>query len=438
MDTASVATASTAMVLMVCWVFSAAFDTYIQNDVHCVEVPEEIPSGAEEIENDSYNKVYWRNLKGENISFFIHNGRIYVHYETMDGVRIWQSVEIPHGWNVRDDFEFMRCNWINRDDRNIPQNLVILVFFDRGFLKLTFSTNWDEDEVVDKIFVRLVEIAVFPYSSNPDACHRQQTMHQYAYDHSILFVSALRCNYEFSLIFEQIYFDKRFEHGVYKVVLPVSDDVVIEYLDDTLQLQSLIFDNKGNPTEPNIEYCLEATISDKIFLVELLLDPKSVQKYFTDDCTDGLGVYCQRTDQNYHSFDCVKRSGSDFVGLIRFQDSELDAARLLEIFPIRKMYSDAAKILSSFARMSLVRDRALQLRLEQTRSLTDCRICMEEEPNLFIFSCGHAPFCQKCINGMTHDGIMICPICRCQCTSLTNSKDFLPLHIKFFPEDPGE
>ena len=330
---AAIAAASPAMVLMVCWVFSAASNTYIQNDVHCDEVPEEIPSDAKEIPNDSYNEAYWRNLKGDNISFFIHNGRIYIHYETMDGVRIWQSVEIPHGWNVRDDFEFMRCNWINRDDRNIPQNLVILVFFDRGFLKLTFSTNWDEDEVVDKIFVRLVDIAVFPYSSISDACHRQQKMHQYAFDNSMLFVSESQCNGEFVLTFEQIYFKKGFEHGVCKVVLPVSDDVVIEYLNDSLRLQSLIFDHKGNPTEPELVCCLEATISGESFLVKLILNPQSVQQYFTDDGTDGLGVYCQRTDQNYRSFNCVKRSGSDLVGLLNFYDSdEIDAARLLEIF----------------------------------------------------------------------------------------------------------
>ena len=360
----------------------------------------------------------------------------------MDGVRIWQSVEIPHGWNVRDDFEFMRCNWINRDDRNIPQNLVILGFFDRGFLKLTFSTNWDEDEVVDKIVVRLVDIAVFLYSRIPDACHEQQTMHQYTDHDSILFVSASRCNGDFVLIFEQIYFDKRFEHGVCKVVLPVSDDVVIEYLNDRLQLQSLIFDHKGNPTEPELDCCLEATISGESFLVELILNPQSVQKYFNDDGTDGLGLYSRWTDQNYHSFDCVKRSRSGLVGFINFQNSDLGAARLLEIFPVNqiyaKMYSDAAKRLTSFMKMSLVRDRTIEMRLEQTQSFTDCSICMESKPNLFIISCGHAPFCQTCIDDMTHDGIMICPICRCQCTSLTNTKDFLPLHRRFFPEDPKE
>jgi len=436
---AAIAAASRAMVLIVYWVFSAASNTYIQNDVHCDEVPEEIPSGAEEIPNDSYNKAYWHNLKGENISFFIHNGRIYIHYETMDGVRIWQSVEIPHGWNVRDDFEFiMRCNWINRDDRDIPRNLVILVFFDRGFLKLTFSTNWDEDEVVDNIFVRLVDIAVFPYSSIPDACHEQQTMHQYAYDDSMLFVSKSQCNGVFVLTFEKIYFDKRFKHDVCKVVLPVSDDVVIEYLNDRLQLQSLNFDHNGNPTEPELVCCLKANISGESFLVELLLNPQSMQEYSADDGSEGLEVFSRRTTQNICIFDCEKSSGSDLVGLIRFQDFELDAARLRKIFPVNQMCSDAAKILSSFARMSLVRDRALQLRLEQTRSLTDCRICFEQEANLFIFSCGHASFCQTCINGMTHDGMTICPVCRLPSTSLTNGKDFLPLHIKFFPEDPGE
>jgi hypothetical protein len=440
METASDASASHAIFfLMVYWLFSAASNTYIQNDVFCDEVPEEIPHDAEIIRNDEINRAYCYNLMGESISLFVHNGRIYVHYETMNGVEIWQIVEIPHRWNVRKDFQFMRYNWINQDYRDIPQNLQILVFFDRGFLKLTFSSNWDEDENLDKNFVRLEDIAVFPYSSISDACHGQQTMHQYAYDNYILFVSALRCNGEFALIFEKIYFDERFEHGVCKVVLPLSEDVVIEYLRDFLRAQSLFFDHNGNPTETNLVCCLVANISGESYLVELLLDPKSVRQYFDDDGTDGLGLYSRWTDQNYHSFDCVKRSGSDLVGLIRFKDSELDAKRLLGIFPVSKMYakmySDAAKRLSSFARMILVRDSTLQMRLEQTQSLTNCSICMEEEPSLFIFSCGHASFCQSCINRMAHNGITICPVCRLQSSSFTNTKDFLPLSRRFFNEE---
>ena len=128
------------------------------------------------------------------------------------------------------------------------------------------------------------------------------------------------------------------------------------------------------------------------------------------------------------------------VGYLRFQDSdEFDAARLLKIFPVNqmraKMCSDAAKILSSFARMNLDRDRALQLRLIQTQSLKDCRICMESDPKLFIFSCGHASFCQSCINGITHNKITICPVCRLPSTSLTNRKDFLPFYRRLFPDE---
>ena len=383
METASVAAAS------------AASNTHIQNNVFCVEVPEEIPDDAKQIPNDSYNEAYWRNLKGENISFFIHNGRIYIHYETMDGVRIWQSVEIPHGWNVREDFQFMRYNWINQDDRDIPQNLRILVFFDRGFLKLTFSSNWDDDENLDKNFVRLEDIAVFPYSSMLDGMHEKTTIHQYAWENTVLFASALQFDNKFVLTFEQIYFNKKFERYVCKVVLPLSKDVVVEYLRDNLNPNSLFFDYYGNRTEPNIDCCLEATatISGESFLVELILNPQSVQQHFTDDGTDGLGLYRRRTDQNFNSFDCIKSSESGLVGFFNFQNSELAAARLLEIFPVNqiyaKMYSDAAKRLTSFMKMSLVRDRTIEMRLEQTQSFTDCSICMESKPNLFIFSCGH-------------------------------------------------
>jgi hypothetical protein len=433
------------------WVF-AACRRFIVGDASFVVAPMEIPDHAVKISNDVLHQMYGHHGMSENISLFIHNGDIYVYYESLDGVSIWQSVQIPYGWNVREDFQFMRYSWYNRDDDGIPQNLQILVFFDGGFLKLTFSSKWAHHEVEGDNFVHLVDITVFPYSSISDECHGQQRMHQYAYDDSMLFVSASQCNGKFVLTFEQIYFDERFEHGVCKVVLPLSENVVVEYLKDLLQPQSLFFDHNGNPTEPNFVCCLEVTISGERFLMELRLDPQSVQQYFADDGTDGLGVYSRMTSQNFRNFDCIKRSRSDLVGLLNFYDSDeldaaklleifpvnemcSDAARLLEIFPVNEMCSDAAKILSSFARMNLYRDRALKLRLEQTRRLTDCRICMEQEPNLFIFSCGHASFCQSCIDGMTRDGITICPVCRLPSTSLTNGKDFLPLCRKFFPEE---
>jgi hypothetical protein len=338
MDTASVAAASHAIFLMVYWLFSAASNTYIQNDVFCDEVPEEIPDDAEIIRNDEMNRAHCCNLMGESISFFVQNGRIYVQYETMNGVEIWQSVEIPHGWNVREDFQFMRYNWINQDDRDIPQNLQILVFFDRGFLKLTFSSNWDEDENLDKNFVRLEDIAVFPYSSMLDGMHEKTTIHQYAWENTVLFASALQFDNKFVLTFEQIYFNKKFERYVCKVVLPLSKDVVVEYLRDNLNQNSLFFDYYGNRTEPNIDCRLEATatISGESFLVELFLNKEFVQQHFTDDGTEGLAVYCERSvpEQNLCSFDFVKRSSSDLVGFLGFHDSEEGAAKLLEIFPV--------------------------------------------------------------------------------------------------------
>lgn len=318
--------------VVICWIFTA-FNRYISADADDDDAPEEIPDHAEEISNDVLHQMYGCHGMSENIHFFVQNEHIYVYYESVDGTKIWQIVEIPHRWNVREQYQLMRYSWYNRDENKFPQNLQLLVFLDRGFLRLTFSSKWAHHEVESDNFVRLVEIAVFPYSSI--SCHGQQTMHQYAYDHSILFVSASRYNGEFVLTFEQIYFDERFEHGVCKIVLPLSKDVVIEYLRNLLQSQSLFFDHNGNPTEPNFVCCLEATISGESFLVELSLNPKSAQQYFADDGTDGLGLYSQRASQNFRSFGYVKRSGSDLVGFLNFQDSELGTARLLEIFPVK-------------------------------------------------------------------------------------------------------
>lgn len=323
--------------LVVCWSLTAC-NQYIAADASLDDAPEKIPDNADEISNNVLHQMYGLHGMSQNIHFFIRNGDIYVYYESVDGAKIWQTVEIPHGWNVREDFKLMRYNWYNRDDDEFPQNLQILVFFDGGFLKLTFSSKWAHHEVEEDNFVRLVDIVVFPYSSISDACHGQQTMHQYAYyNNTMLFVSASQCNGKFVLTFEQIYFDERFEKCVCKVVLPLSEDVVVKYLEDLLQPQSLFFDCIGNPTEPKLVCVLEATISGERFLVELTLYKESIQ-HFTDDGTEGLGVYSQRSERNFRSFDCVKRSRSDLVGCLSFHDSdELDAERLFEIFPVHKM-----------------------------------------------------------------------------------------------------
>lgn len=318
------------LVVFVHWVF-AACRRFIVGDASFVAAPMEIPDHAEKISNDLLHQMYGHCGMSENISLFIHSGDIYVYYESVNGVKIWQSVEIPHGWNVREDFQFMRYSWYNHDD-GFPQNLQILVFFDGGFLRLTFSSKWAHNEVEGDNFVRLVDIALFPYSSISDACHGQQTMHQYDYDDSMLFVSESRCNGKFVLTFEQIHFDKTFKHCVCKVVLPLSEGVVVEYL--RVNVTSFFFDYNGNPIEPNFSCNLNVTILGEIFLLELILDPQSVQQYFTDDGTIGLRVYCETSEPSFLSFNCVKRSGSGLVGLLRFHDSELDAARLLKIFPV--------------------------------------------------------------------------------------------------------
>jgi len=101
-----------------------------------------------------------------------------------------------------------------------------------------------------------------------------------------------------------------------------------------------------------------------------------------------------------------------------------------------RIRSDAAKRLTSFAKMRMTRYIALQIRWIQTSSITTCNICMDDKcPQLFILSCGHAYYCPTCITGMTHDGITRCPSCRNSNTSLTDSKDFLPLCRRLFTDE---
>jgi hypothetical protein len=318
--------------LVVCWSLTAD-NQYIEDDASLDDASLEIPDNTYKISNKVLHSMYGLSGMSQNILFFIRNADIYVYYESVDGAKIW-TVEIPHGWNVREDFQLMCYSWYNHDDDEFPQNLQILVFFDGGFLKLTFSSNWAD---YDNNFVRLEDISVFPFSSLSDACHGQQTMHQYVYNNTMLFVSVSQSNGKFVLTFEQIYFSERFEHCVCKVVFPLSEDVVVKYLENLFQPQSLFFDCIGNPTEPRLACLLEATISDEKLLVELHLNKESMQ-HFTDDGTEGVGVYSQRSEQNFRSFDCVKRSRSDLVGHLTFHYfDELDAKRLFEIFPVHKM-----------------------------------------------------------------------------------------------------
>jgi hypothetical protein len=101
-----------------------------------------------------------------------------------------------------------------------------------------------------------------------------------------------------------------------------------------------------------------------------------------------------------------------------------------------RIRSDAAKRLTSFAKMRMVRYTALQIRWMQTSSITTCNICMHDKcSQLFIFSCGHAYFCQSCITGMTNGGITRCPYCRKSSTSLTDNQDFLPLCRRLFTDE---
>jgi hypothetical protein len=99
------------------------------------------------------------------------------------------------------------------------------------------------------------------------------------------------------------------------------------------------------------------------------------------------------------------------------------------------MPSELANKLFCFVKMIVARSYAFQIRQAQTNSETDCRICMESCPDLFIFNCGHASFCETCIHGMTRNRITNCPVCRNPSTSFTNCRQFLPFSRRFFPDN---
>jgi hypothetical protein len=253
-------------------------------------------------------------------------------------VRVWQSVEIPHGWNVKEEFTLMRYCWYNPTDSEFPQNLHILVFLDGGFLKLTFSFKCARHEVKDDNFVRLVDISVYPYSRISGECFTQKTMEQYVgNDGTIFFVSSWERNNEFLMQFDEIFFDeKKFDRCVWDVVVLLREKVGLEYKSITLSQQFIFFDLCGKPTRPNFHCSLEATNSFESVLIDLCLDPQSVKQYF--DGTEGLGVYRQKTtDQKFVSVDCVKSSESELVGSISFlyQDEQPDATKLSAFFLFR-------------------------------------------------------------------------------------------------------
>jgi hypothetical protein len=431
--------------LFVSWVFTTCLG-FIVNESPLVEAPDKgIPDDAEEISNEYLYEMYGLNGMSENIRLFIYNGDVYVYYESVNGVKIWQTVEIPHGWRVKEDFQLMCYSWYNPDDDEFPQNLQILVFFERGFLKLTFSSKSARHEVKDNNFVRLVDISVHPYSSISEILHGQQTtMHQYVLEKSMLFVTSSQCNNMLVVSFQEIYYDEIFDQHYCKVVLPLSKNVeVVTICEISMTDRCVFFNSQGRRIPPDVAcHFTVMTLSKENFFVELRLIPPSDLENLEDDGTEGLKLYSKMNYQSVSISDCIKSSGSKLSGFIYpwdCQEEDPDPARLLEIFPVKKMRakmcSDPAEILTSFWRMNLDRVHALQLQLEETQSVTDCRICMKHDPKIFIFSCGHAYSCQSCIDSMTYDGMTFCLACKIQTTSIMNRKDFLLLCRKFFPKE---
>jgi len=325
--------------ILVCWVFIELIGGYISDDSSLDDAPEEIPGNAEKISNDALHDKYGNLGMSKNISLFIHNGHIYVFYQSVNGVKIWQSVEIPHGWRVREDFQLVCYSWYNPDDDEFHQNLQILVSFDGGFLKLTFSSKWAHHEVVeDYNFVRLVNISVHQYFGLFDRFRGEQTtMHQYVNKESMFFVSVSRWNERISLTFEEYYFDDKFAQEYRKIVLPLSINAkLVEYLGITTMTQWFFFNLWGNSVIPDFCCTLRVEMAEsEYFLVKLsLIPPSDLENILHDNA--GLRVY--RRDVNNRILGCEKSPGSTLCGLIKFLDCSLadppPNERLSEIFPV--------------------------------------------------------------------------------------------------------
>jgi hypothetical protein len=327
-----------ASTILVFWVFLQFSERYLLDDTSSDDAPMEIPGDAEKISNDALHGKYGSNGMSENISLFIHNGHIYVCYQSVDRVKIWQSIEIPHGWRVREDFQLVCYSWYNPDDDGFPQNLQILVSFDGGFLKLNFLAK-SKLAHQDYNLVRLVNISVHQYFGLFDRFRGEQTtMHQYVNEESMFFVSVSRWNNRLSVCFEEYYFGDNFAQEYYKIVLPLSLNVkLVEYLGITKMTQWSFFNLWGRSVIPDF-YCslrVEMKDSQEYFSVKLSLIPPSDLENFLHD-NDGLGVY--KRDVNDRILGCEKSPGSKLCGIIEFLDFSLadpvPNERLIEIFAV--------------------------------------------------------------------------------------------------------
>lgn len=328
--------------ILVVWVFlQLSSETYFLDHSSSDDAPEEIPGNAEKISNDALHEKYGSDGMSENIRLFIQNRHIYVYYQSINRFSIWQSIEIPHGWNVREDFQLVCYSWYNLDDDEFPQNLRILVSFDGGFLKLDFVSklaHHDHEVVKDYNLVRLVNISVHPYFGLFDKFREEQTMmHQYVHDESMFFVSVSRWNKRLAVCFEEYYFGDNFAQEYCKVVLPLSSNVkFVENRGITTMDQWSFFDLWGKLVIPDFYCTFKVEMeSQENFLVKLSLIPPSDLENFIDDI-DGLRVY--RRGEN-RILGCEKSPKSKLCGVIEFLDWRIEEGpvpnrRLLEIFPV--------------------------------------------------------------------------------------------------------
>ena len=162
-------------------------------------------------------------------------------------------------------------------------------------------------------------------------------MHQYVNDESVLFVSLSKWKNSLFFNFEEYYFGDKFDQHWCKVVLPLSRNVEeIAILEFQPKNQWVFFGLWGEPVEPYFDcnFIVTTTSQEKVF-VTLSLIPQSVLENLDDgDIGDGLRVY--RQDPSC-IFDCVKRTESKLIGLIRPLDCLLtdpEPGRLHEIFPV--------------------------------------------------------------------------------------------------------
>jgi hypothetical protein len=332
---------ASAILVVISWIFIADIYNYILDDASSDDPPEEIPGNAEEINNELHTS-YGHLGMSENIRLFIQNGHIYVYYESLNGVKVWQSVKIQHGWSVRKGFQLMCYSWYNPDDSEIPKNLQILVFFDRGCLRLEFSSksaHHDHGGVGDYNVVRLVKISIHPYFGPLGNFPGQQTtMQQYFNDDSVFFVSLSKWKNRLFFNFQEYYVGEKFDQHWCRVVLPLSSNVQeIEFVEIQQKTQWFFFDLWGKLLDLyfDVRLIVKTTSQEQVFVTLSLIPPSVLENLDDDDIGDDLRVY--RQDSEACIFDCVPRTGSKLIGFVRLSNNFLtdqEPGRLHEIFPV--------------------------------------------------------------------------------------------------------